>query len=362
MIGYREAAQMIAAGRIVPAYLFCGEEPFLIRELSDQLAGAYLEDDGEYGREKVDGKELTLNEALQRLDEASLFAPRKLLLVDEPPYLVPKSRESRDAAGGETGPKEESGEKEQLERFIERETAKKIPSRVILFRAAAVDRRRRLFKLLEQKGAVVECAPLRGGELSRWIRERLDRQGKNIETAALQRLLWSGENDLYSLSNELDKYSTYLGDGETTITAAVIELLFSGDVKSSVFTLIDALSEGNLDRALQVLSLLAGKREEPLRIFFMLVRHFRLLLGARSLREEKVPPPEYPRALGVKPFEARKLYRQSAVFNGESLEEIIIFLQKLDYRIKTGRVIPQQALEVAIAQIHRLSPRRRMNR
>ncbi len=363
MIGYREAAQMIASRKLVPAYLFYGGEPFLIRELSDQLAGAYLGEEGDYGREKIDGTELTLNEALQRLDEVSLFAPRKLLLVDEPPYLVPKSREKRDAAGGETGP-EESGEKasEQLERFVESERAGKIPSRIILFRAAAVDRRRRLFKLLEKKGVVVECAPLRGGELSRWIREQLARQGKKIESAALQRLLWSGENDLHFLSNELDKYGAYLGDGETTITAEVVELLFSGDVKSSVFTLTDALSEGNPDRALQVLSQLAGKREEPLRIFFMLVRHFRLLLGARSLREEKVPPAQHPRALGVKPFEARKLYGQSAAFNRESLEEIIIFLQKLDHRIKTGRVIPHQALEVAIAQIHQLSPRRRRKR
>ncbi|NLA46165.1 MAG: DNA polymerase III subunit delta, partial [Firmicutes bacterium] len=289
------------------------------------------------------------------------FAPRKLLLVDEPPYLVPKSRESREAAEGEAEPPDESGEKAaaRLERFIERERAGEAPSRIIIFRSAAVDRRRRLFKLLEKKGLVVECAPLRGTELSRWIRDWLARQGKKIEPAALQRLLWSGENDLHFLSNELEKYCAYLGDGEMTITAEALELLFSGDIKSSVFTLTDALSEGKPGRALQVLSqLLAGKREEPLRIFFMLVRHFRLLLGARSLRDEKVPPAQHPGALGVKPFEARKLYGQSAAFSRETLEEIIIFLQQLDYRIKTGRVIPAQALEIAIAQIHHLSPRR----
>ncbi len=361
MIGYREAAQMIASGKFVPAYLFYGGEPFLIQELSHQLAEAYLGKAEEYGREKIDGKELALPDVLQRLDEANLFAPRKLLLVDEPPYLVPKSRESREAAEGEAEPPDESGEKAaaRLERFIERERAGEAPSRIIIFRSAAIDRRRRLFKILEKGGLVVECAPLRGPELARWIRDWLARQGKKIEPAALQRLLWSGENDLHFLSNELEKYCAYLGDGETTITAKVVELLFSGDIKSSVFTLTDALSEGRLDRALQVLSqLLAGKREEPLRIFFMLVRHFRLLLGARSLRDEKVPPARHPLELGVKPFEARKLYGQSAAFSRQSLEEIIMFLQQLDYRIKTGRVNPGQALEIALSQIHHLSPRR----
>lgn len=361
MATYRETVQMITAGRFAPAYLFYGDESFLIQELSDLLAKAYLGEDPGYGREKVDGDELTMGEALRRLDEASLFASRKLLLVEEPPYLAVKKKENRGAAGGKTDSREESGKEAaaQLERFLAREKAQEIPSRIILFRAGAVDRRRRLFKLLKKKAVVVQCAPLRGGELARWIREQVARQGKKIEPAALQRLLWSGENDLYCLANELDKYSAYLDDGETTITAGVVEMLFSGDIKSNIFTLTDALSEGNLDRALQALSLLNRKREEPLRIFFMLVRHFRLLLGARSLREEKVPPAEHPRALGVTPFEARKVFGQSAAFSRETLEEIIIFLQKIDYQIKTGRVIPWQALEITIAQIHRLSPHRK---
>lgn len=362
MISYREAAQAIAAGRFRPAYLFCGDEPFLIRELSDQLAAAYLGEEGDYGKEKLEGSAPTLLEALQRLDEANLFAPRKLLLVDEPPYLIPKRKESLEGEkkGEEGAAGEGSGGKavDQLEHFMERESAAENPSRIIVFQAAAVDRRRRLFKLLERKGAVVDCAPLRGDDLSRWIRERPARQGIKIEAAALQRLLWSGGNDLHALSNELEKYCTYLDQEETTITAAVVELLYSGDVRGNVFTLTDALSEGKPHRALQLLDLLAGKREDPLKIFFMLVRHYRLLLIARSLRESKAPPQEHPGAMGVKPFEARKLFSQSAAFNGGSLEEIIIYLQKLDYKIKTGQVIPQQALMVAMAGIHQITARK----
>ncbi len=361
MKGYREAAKMIAAGNFVPAYLFCGGEPYLIEDLSNRLDSAYLGDEEGYGREKVEGVSLTLAEALQRLHEESLFAPRKLLLVDEPPYLVARGKEGRDAAGGgEASPRGGGGEKalEQLENFIECEGAAETPSRIILFRAAAVDRRRRLFRLLKKKGMVVDCAPLREGELARWIRERLSRQGIKIETAALQRILWSEEKDLHFISNELDKYISYLGEGESTITSGVVELLCSGDMKGNVFALADALGSGNVNRSLQLLALLSGRREEPLRIFFMLVRHFRLLLGACSLREEKIPLAKHAGALGVQPFVARKLYDQSASFSPDLLEEIIIFLQQLDYRIKTGRVAPEQALEIGIAGIHRLSPKK----
>jgi len=132
---------------------------------------------------------------------------------------------------------------------------------------------------------VVQCTPLRGNDLARWIREQVARRGKKIEPAALQRLLWSGENDLYCLSNELDKYILYLGEGENTITAAVVGELFSGDIKSTVFNVTDSLSEGKLDGALRALSLLDRKREEPLRVFFYagatLPASSRRLLAAR---------------------------------------------------------------------------------
>ena len=353
MSNYREVFQDITAGRFVPAYLLYGEERFLIDELFAALGKAYLGEDPGYGQEKIDGAELTLEQALLRLGEASLFASRKLLLVKEPPYLAAKKSESRE--GGE-----EKGEKpaELLKKFIAGEKTQDIPSRIIVFRAKKVDKRRRLFKLLGKEAVVVHCAPLRRNELGRWIREQAARRGKKIEPAAVQRLLWSGENDLYTLSNELDKYSLYLGEGEAAITAAVVGKLFSGDIRSNVFALTDALSEGSMERALRALALLERKREEPLKIFFMLTRHYRLLLGARSLREEKIPSARHPRELGVSPFEAGKVFKQSAAFSRESLEEIIIALQKIDRRIKTGRIPPRQALELAMARIGELSPHR----
>ncbi len=358
MSSYHEVSRAITAGRFAPAYLLYGEEPYLIEELCERLSAAYLGEDPGYGREKIDGGELTLEQVLLRLEEASLFTPRKLLLVKEPPYLAAKKSESGVEEKKETREAEGKKAAALLEKFIAREKAQAVPSRIAVFLAKAVDKRRRFFKLLEKEAVAVHCAPLRRNELGRWIREQAARRGKEIEPAALQRLLWSGENNLYTLSNELDKYSLYLDEGEKTITAAVVGRLFSGDIKSTVFALTDALSEGNLDRALRALSLLDRKREEPLKIFFMLTRHYRLLLGARSLREEKVPSAKHPRELGVGSFEAGKVFRQSAAFSRESLEEIIIALQKIDRRIKTGRIPPRQALEIAIAHIRELSPRR----
>ncbi|RJQ43526.1 MAG: hypothetical protein C4534_08030, partial [Gaiellales bacterium] len=45
-----------------------------------------------------------------------------------------------------------------------------------------------------------------------WIRGRAAQAGLKLEPAALESLLLTGENDLYRLSNELDKYGAYLAE------------------------------------------------------------------------------------------------------------------------------------------------------
>lgn len=357
MIGYFAARKAIQSGRFSPVYLFCGEEDFLKEELTGLLCATFLGAEGRYGLEKMDGAAVSLADVLASLEGGSLFAARRLAVVKNPSCLAPPAPKGKEKEKEGAAPEAASGEKDErstepLERFLRRESPGGQPEKIIVFHAGAADRRRRLFKLLDREGTVVDCAPLRGEALAAWIRDRVAAAGKKIERDALERLLLAGDTNLNRLSRELDKYITYLGEGETTITAAVVELLYSGDTQGNVFNLADAFGEGRPERALELLHLLFRRREEPLFIFFMLVRHFRLLLLARSLRDGNVPPQKHAAALGVQPFVARKLFQQSARFTRRALEDIYLLLQDTDRRIKTGRIDPRQALELIITEAH----------
>jgi DNA polymerase III subunit delta len=95
-------------------------------------------------------------------------------------------------------------------------------------------------------------------------------------------------------------------------------LLFSGDLQGNVFKLADAMAEKNLSGAESLLQLLLGRREKPLLIFFMLARHYRLLLQARCLLDEGLPPGQFASTLEVPPFVARKLQDQACVYTQDS--------------------------------------------
>lgn len=352
MLSYQALMKQLTEGKFAPVYLLFGEEKYLQEELIKQLILSFLGPDNEFGKEKVEGSAISLEEIFFRLGESGLFSERRLYLVDNPPYfLPPRKLEENDSA-------EEAGEQdlhtqnkaELLERYLDQHGSGD-PDNILVFMVAKVDRRKRLYKIIENKGVSVECSPLKGEALAAWIQNKAARLGKKIERAALERLLLAGDQNLHYLSGELEKYCAYLAEDQNVITAQTVDLLFSGDIQGDVFKMADALAEGNLDRAHDLLELLLRRREKPLQIFFMLVRHYRLLLKARCLFDEGIPQAEFAAVLQVHPFVARKIREQAAKCNGSVLEEVLIALQNTDLQIKTGRIEPSQALKLIFCRI-----------
>lgn len=338
-----------------PAYLFYGDEKYLQEELVRQLAVSYLGPDLEYGIEKLEGSATELGDIIGRLNESGLFSSRRILIIDSPPYLAAPRNEK--AAQKPDKNKEKSPEKAQ-----EKEEAALLddylklwsgdtPDNILVFLSPGVDRRKRIFKILGSRGEVVECSALKGEALAEWINHKAARLNKKIERGALEKLMLADGNNLHYLSAELEKYSTYLGANEDTITFQVVEKLFSGDLQGDVFKLSDAMAEGDMLKAHHLLEYLLRKREKPLLIFFMLVRHYRLLLEAHCLLKEGIPQGEFASTLAVHPFVARKLREQAVTYERLALEDILLALQQADMQIKTGKIDPAQALALTLNRI-----------
>ena len=127
-------------------------------------------------------------------------------------------------------------------------------------------------------------------------------------------------------------------------------------IRDSIFNLVDALGEGIPAQSFQYLETLLVLRTPPLQILHMVARQFRLILKAFCLREEGISKSAATPRLGVHPFVADKLYRQAQTYGREELREIIRILQETDFRIKTGKMEPELALELLISQIATFMP------
>lgn len=355
MVPYQLFMRKLKEKKFYPVYLFYGDEKYLQEELLRQLAISYLGPDLEYGIEKIEGSAIELAEIISRLNEAGLFASRRILIIDSPPYLsaprnekaVQESDKNQEKSSEKTQGKEEAALLDDYFKLW----SDRIPDNILVFLSPGVDRRKRIFKILGSRGVVVECSALKGEALAEWISHKAAQLHKKIERGALEKLMLADGNNLHYLSGELEKYSTYLGDNEETITAQVVEKLFSGDLQGDVFKLSDAMAERDIHKAHNMLEYLLRKREKPLLIFFMLVRHYRLLLEAHCLLKEGIPQGEFASTLAVHPFVARKLREQAVTYERLALEEILLTMQEADMQIKTGKIEPSQALSLTLNRI-----------
>ena len=324
---YRQFINEIQQGKIKPFYFFFGADDFLLKEGLQVLKAAFLtaEGDVEYA-----GDNESVKKVLNRVRGGDIFSPRKIILWKEPPFLNAK----------------DAGEEKMLLDY-----AKKPAEDVclVLF-APGVDRRRRFFKALLKEKQVYDFSPLKGKELTAWVRERARLLGKALPQPVLEYLLLCTGENMARMAGELEKIALYLGeDGE--IRQEVVERLVSCSFNVSIFSLVESLGEKKKDRGLFLLKEMLSQGEPPLKILFMISRQLQLLYRVKALDKEGFPPRQLPGRLSLAPFVVEKLTRQAGIFSLQDLERALKLVREMDFAIKTGKKAPDLALELLLLKI-----------
>ena len=164
----------------------------------------------------------------------------------------------------------------------------------LLLTAVQVDRRTRLYKRLEELGAVLYLGLERdrGGKISResvleFINRRLQQAGKSLEPRAREMILERSGNELRALQQELEKLILFAGD-QKTIGVRDVAAIFADQGEGWVFDLTRAIADRNPLAALSQLARLVAQGEHPLKLLGTIASEARRLLSARQLIETEL--------------------------------------------------------------------------
>jgi len=161
----------------------------------------------------------------------------------------------------------------------------------LLITAVQVDRRTRLYKRLEEIGAVLYLGLDRDrtGKVTReslleFVNQRLSQSGKTVEPRAREMILSRASDELLGLQQELDKLVLFVGERQA-IRGADVEAIFTDRGEGWVFDLTNAIGDRDAAGALSQLARLLAQGEHPLRLLGMVASEVRRLLSARQLIE-----------------------------------------------------------------------------
>jgi DNA polymerase-3 subunit delta len=157
-----------------------------------------------------------------------------------------------------------------------------------------VDKRRKLFNTIRDKGMIIDCSVPKGDRradkiaqkavLSERMEAILEQCGKSMDESAYRAMYEMTGFDLRTFSNNLQKLVSYVGDRKK-ITVDDVESVLKRTKKDPIYELTNAISERNIERSLFFLDSLFKNDVHPLQILAAIINQVRRLLLVRGFLE-----------------------------------------------------------------------------
>ena len=337
---YRQARERISRGEIHCFYLFSGTEEYLKKELLHDMISFLTKKGMNFGLERVSlsGQSSGFSELLRELRQGtiqtSLLSEGRIIWVADAAFF---SSPPKGKASAKNKPATETDEMQAL-------LGRPFSDLLLIFSVPQVDKRKKIVKLSEETGRLVEFPQIKGAALHQWLRKRLDQEELIAEEEAAYELLERAGENLTLLDQEIKKIKLYLGD-EKRVTSALIRTLTPGSSMGNIFQLTEAIGGKKMEEALSHLTRLTMNREPPLVILAMIIRQFRLLLQLSLMQEKKTPRRDIIAKMKIQPFLLDKLELQVKNYTPKSLAGIICSLKKTDRDVKSGKLDAGEAIE-----------------
>lgn len=305
-------------------YLLYGQESYLKRIYKEKLRNALVEKDDTMNYNYYAGKGVPIPEIIDIGETLPFFADRRLIVI------------------------ENSGLFKSANDFAE--YVKELPETTyLLFVEEEVDKRNKLFKAVKDKGRVVEMARQDSKTLTTWVLSKLKSESKNITKAALELFLTKTGDDMEHIEKELEKLVCYCMDKDS-ITPQEVEEVCTVTITNKIFDMISAIAEKKQEKALNLYYDLLSLKEPPMRILFLIVRQFNLLLQVKEMKRLGKDNGEIAKKTSLAPFLVGKYFAQSGHFQKVQLKMALQDCAETEEAVKSGRLNDKIGVEMLIVK------------
>jgi DNA polymerase-3 subunit delta len=322
-------------------YFLFGEETFLLKRKLNEIVSRYFEKyQSSFNLFRIDGEE---SDPILRFKDVakavSMFKEKKVIIFQNVFSL-------------------DRNQKKELKTILLKESFAKKESPLIFFvEFQNVKKDDELFDFLKKNS--VKCQEFKKlslPSLKIFIQKEVLRiyqkplsnlnLAKNyISQKAIQKIIEIFKDNLFEISNELQKLCAFKGGAK--IEVQDIETLSKAKAEFEIFKIVENLLSGNKKEAIKnFLSLeKEGKSIEtilPPTIFY--VKNLLKIKSYLKGQKKKLSFKALAKDLQIHPFLIPKFYSLAKKFSFEKLKKLFFFLFSLDFKIKTGKISPQRAL------------------
>ncbi len=320
----------LAAGELANLYIFYGEEGYLKRHYLNQikeLCGGPFE---AFNTVTLDGEQVTVQALTDAVDSIPMGSEKKLVIIRDYKLMQP------------TG---------DLKDFLPR-LLSSLPEYIcLIFYFDSLefkpDKRLNLWKIVESHGQVIEFAQSTAASLIPWVKRHFYEQGKLIETAECEYLLFLCGASMENLLTEISKIAA--GTPGERIDRGDIDALGSRVLEATVFELTDSILERQYSKGLLILRDLFDMKQEPVAILAAITKQMQRLYGAKLAYAKGKGENEIAQLLGFRSaYPAKRLIQSARRCSLSFLRWSQKLCLETDLALKSNLPDPQRSLELLL--------------
>jgi len=306
-------------------YLLYGEETYLRKVYKERLCNAMLPSDDTMNRNSYEGSKIDVKNVIDMSETLPFFADKRVILIEESGFFKNKA--------------------EELAEYL-----KEAPDTTyFIFVENEVDKRNRMYKLVKDKGSIVEFALQDEVTLTKWILGRLKKENKNITQSTMRLLLAKTGVQMDNIEQELEKLLSYTLDKDT-ITEQDVEIICTTRTTNKIFDMINAIARKEQKKALELYYDLLTLKEPPMRILFLIARQFNYLMQVKDLMIQGFDKSVIGKKLGFHSFIAGNYISQARQFSLEKLKGALLDCVSAEENVKTGKINDRLSVELLIVK------------
>lgn len=309
-------------------FLFYGNEELMIKNKIDKLVNSIT--DNQYNINTYDMQVNNVSMAVQDLLTPPFLSDYKVVIIKNPIFLT-KSKSEIDHRI------------DMLLNYLD--NIEDTSYLIIDAGGLKLDETSNLFKKLKQKGEVSETRELSQVEMKGWLKRKFAIINKEITDAAVEsffdRIGWN----LLTANNEFEKVANYVGSKET-VTIDDIEKVVVKELETDVFKLTNALQNGDKKQTILIYQDLIKTGNDPVKLLGLVSKTVKDTYNVCLMIEQGYKQIDIANALGVSSGRAYYIIKSARSFKVEKLENLLLQLHSLDYRIKTGKIDKNTGFEM----------------
>ena len=338
-IATEELLERLKKGKVIPALLLLGDEPYLRDACRAQLIEKFVPAAArDWALSRYSAARGETSQALEQSQTLPMLAPQQVVFLENVEGLEKLGEKNRDAAV------------DDLSAYLDNPA----PFTVLVLEASALDQRMKLAKLLAEKTLVVEVGlgenpQERLAAAAALARTFAQEHSVELEKGAAEDLAEAVAANLLRLKTEIEKLATYAGSRKR-ITRQDVALMVISEKTATVWELTDFLASRNSKMALEFLDRLLRDGEEPVRMLGAIAWMYRKLIEASELKGV-TNGYQAARSLGMSPQQAEVALQASRKIPRSMLLSGLGSLQRADDLLKGGADDTRAVFEFLLTEL-----------